>query len=144
MTSNFEEHEQLSDFKTVLDKQLLDNSPIAPTIDTGNPASRRGALQVAGTAFVVLFCIVGLALWGLPFYYDFMVQQFGWTRGAGNFGKCAKQIGGGTSIRIYRRMDHRSLWSAPRHDGWHSHGGWSTDRAGLGLDTGNVLFVLFL
>jgi len=39
-----------------------------------------GALQVAATAFVVLFCIVGLALWGLPFYYDFMVQQFGWTR----------------------------------------------------------------
>ena len=29
---------------------------------------------------MVLFCIVGLALWGLPFYYDFMVQQFGWTR----------------------------------------------------------------
>jgi MFS family permease len=29
---------------------------------------------------VVLFCIVGVALWGLPFYYDFMVQQFGWTR----------------------------------------------------------------
>ena len=23
---------------------------------------------------------MGLALWGLPFYYDFMVQQFGWTR----------------------------------------------------------------
>jgi MFS family permease len=29
---------------------------------------------------VVLFCIVGVSLWGLPFYYDFMVQQFGWTR----------------------------------------------------------------
>jgi sugar phosphate permease len=28
----------------------------------------------------VLFSVVGLALWGLPFYYDFMVQQFGWTR----------------------------------------------------------------
>ena len=39
-----------------------------------------GGLQVAITAFVVLFCIVGIALWGLPFYYDFMVQQFGWTR----------------------------------------------------------------
>ncbi len=39
-----------------------------------------GAFQVAATAFVILFCIVGLALWGLPFYYDFMVQQFGWTR----------------------------------------------------------------
>ena len=43
-------------------------------------ALESGALQVAITAFVVLFCIVGLALWGLPFYYDFMVQQFGWTR----------------------------------------------------------------
>ena len=32
------------------------------------------------TAFVVLFCVVGVSLWGLPFYYDFMVQQFGWTR----------------------------------------------------------------
>ncbi len=31
-------------------------------------------------AFFALFCVVGLALWGLPFYYDFMVQQFGWTR----------------------------------------------------------------
>lgn len=41
---------------------------------------KSGGLQVAITAFVVLFCIVGLALWGLPFYYDFMVQQFGWTR----------------------------------------------------------------
>src|SRR6202158_3670668 len=39
-----------------------------------------GALQVPATAFVILFCIVGVALWGLPFYYDFMVQQFGWTR----------------------------------------------------------------
>jgi MFS family permease len=38
------------------------------------------AIQVAATAFTVLFCIVGLALWGLPFYYDFMVRQFGWTR----------------------------------------------------------------
>jgi MFS family permease len=36
---------------------------------------------------MVLFFIVGVSLWGLPFYYDFMVQQFGWTRGqvtAGN------------------------------------------------------------
>jgi MFS family permease len=47
--------------------------------DQGTP-THSGAIQVAITAFVVLFCIVGLALWGLPFYYDFMVQQFGWTR----------------------------------------------------------------
>jgi sugar phosphate permease len=44
------------------------------------PANRQEAFQAAATAFVVLFCIVGIALWGLPFYYDFMVQQFGWTR----------------------------------------------------------------
>jgi MFS family permease len=45
-----------------------------------SPAGRRQAYQAAATAFVVLFCIVGVALWGLPFYYDFMVQQFGWSR----------------------------------------------------------------
>lgn len=38
------------------------------------------ALQPLATAFFALFCIVGLGLWGLPFYYDFMVKQFGWTR----------------------------------------------------------------
>src|SRR5438309_11359028 len=43
-------------------------------------ANQRQAYQALATAFVVLFCIVGVALWGLPFYYDFMVQQFGWTR----------------------------------------------------------------
>jgi MFS family permease len=42
-------------------------------------ASPHDAYQAAATAFVVLFCIVGVSLWGLPFYYDFMVQQFGWT-----------------------------------------------------------------
>ena len=45
-----------------------------------SPANQRQAYQALATAFVVLFCIVGVALWGLPFYYDFMVQQFGWTR----------------------------------------------------------------
>jgi MFS family permease len=61
--------------------QLL-NAPKQDTVLVGDQEStlRRGAFQVAVTAFVVLFCIVGLALWGLPFYYDFMVQQFGWTR----------------------------------------------------------------
>jgi sugar phosphate permease len=48
-------------------------------------AARQGeltpeGLQATATAFVVLFFIVGIALWGLPFYYDFMVRQFGWTR----------------------------------------------------------------
>jgi MFS family permease len=41
---------------------------------------RHQAFQAVATAFVVLFWIVGVSLWGLPFFYDFMVQHFGWTR----------------------------------------------------------------
>lgn len=37
-------------------------------------------MQVAATSFASLFAIVGLALYGLPFFYDFMVRDFGWTR----------------------------------------------------------------
>ena len=59
---------------------------VEPLADAGSlgisrePSVDRDAVQLTATAFVVLFCIVGLALWGLPFYYDFMVEQFGWTR----------------------------------------------------------------
>lgn len=37
-------------------------------------------LQVALTSFLALFSIVGIALYGLPFFYDFMVTEFGWSR----------------------------------------------------------------
>src|SRR5919206_3631059 len=39
-----------------------------------------GRKYVAVTAFIALFAIVGLALYGLPLYYDFMVTEFGWSR----------------------------------------------------------------
>jgi len=52
----------------------------------------RESLQVTASAFVVLFCVVGLALWGLPFYYDFMVQQFGWTRGQVTSGNALSRL----------------------------------------------------
>ncbi len=43
--------------------------------------SRRATqAQVAATSFLALFAIVGLALYGLPFFYDFMVRDFGWSR----------------------------------------------------------------
>jgi MFS family permease len=32
------------------------------------------------TAFLSLFAIVGLVLYGLPLYYDFFVRELGWTR----------------------------------------------------------------
>ncbi len=44
------------------------------------PDQQRAAKQAVAACFFVLFCIVGIAFWGLPFFYDFMFQQFGWTR----------------------------------------------------------------
>ena len=41
---------------------------------------RAAQVQVALTSFFALFSIVGLALYGLPYYYDFMVREFGWSR----------------------------------------------------------------
>ena len=39
-----------------------------------------GRRWVAATAFFALFAVVGLALYGLPLYYDFMVGELGWSR----------------------------------------------------------------
>ena len=52
----------------------------------------RGEFQVTATAFTVLFAVVGFALWGLPYYYDFMVQQFGWTRGQVTSGNALSKL----------------------------------------------------
>ncbi len=40
----------------------------------------RPQLHAAATAFLALFSIVGVALYGLPFFYDFFVRDLGWTR----------------------------------------------------------------
>jgi MFS family permease len=45
-----------------------------------NGSRRRDAAIALAASFFAMFCLVGLALWGLPFYYDFMVRDFGWTR----------------------------------------------------------------
>src|SRR5689334_19398459 len=41
---------------------------------------RAARVQVTGAAFLTLFSIVGVALYGLPLFYDFMVTEFGWSR----------------------------------------------------------------
>src|SRR5436305_6917048 len=41
---------------------------------------RLSRIQVTATAFAALFSVVGLALYGLPLYYDFMVRELGWSR----------------------------------------------------------------
>ncbi len=37
-------------------------------------------IYVVATSFLALFSMVGFALYGLPFFYDLMVREFGWTR----------------------------------------------------------------
>jgi nitrate/nitrite transporter NarK len=54
--------------------------PGDPLIGTEQSDERRGSAPVVTASFFAMFCLVGIALWGLPFYYDFMVPQFGWTR----------------------------------------------------------------
>src|ERR1700719_1036188 len=101
------------------------------------------AIQVTGTAFLVLFSIVGLALWGLFYYYDFMVQQFGWTRAqvtSGNalsklvvgplFGFFAERAAGPDPIsrgsagrHLEQRLQARSVLSVARREHvFHSRG----------------------
>ncbi len=55
------------------------NTPTEVT-ENGAAVSRRWQIQVAATSFFALFAIVGLALYGLPYHYDKMVTEFGWTR----------------------------------------------------------------
>jgi sugar phosphate permease len=56
---------------------------VPPGPPTGGPAAagrRRDQAFAVLTAFLALFSIVGLALYGLPFFYDFFVRDLGWTR----------------------------------------------------------------
>ena len=39
-----------------------------------------GQLRVAATGFLSLFSIVGIMVYGLPFFYDFWVKDYGWSR----------------------------------------------------------------
>jgi sugar phosphate permease len=62
-------------------QQLPENSQTGPSrAGVQDFAGGPGRFQAVSAAFAALFSVVGLALWGLPFYYDFMVRQFGWTR----------------------------------------------------------------
>jgi MFS family permease len=44
------------------------------------PSDRAQHFQVTATGFLALFSVVGIALYGLPLYYDHMVREFGWSR----------------------------------------------------------------
>ncbi len=42
--------------------------------------SRSSQSYILSTAFLALFAIVGFAYYGIPFFYDFMTKEFGWSR----------------------------------------------------------------
>jgi len=44
------------------------------------PSLRSSQPYVVAAAFFSLLAIVGFALYGLPFFYDFFVREFGWSR----------------------------------------------------------------
>lgn len=41
---------------------------------------RSSQTYIVITAFLSLFAIVGFAYYGLPFFYDFMIKEYGWSR----------------------------------------------------------------
>ena len=44
------------------------------------PFATRDQTVALSVSFLALFAIVGCALYGLPFFYDFFVRDLGWTR----------------------------------------------------------------
>src|SRR5688500_9834724 len=44
------------------------------------PTDRSGQVLALVTGFLALFAIVGVALYGLPRFYPFYVQELGWSR----------------------------------------------------------------
>ncbi len=77
-------------------------------------SSRSQAIFAVVTAFLALFAIVGVALYGLPRFYPFFVQELGWSRTqvtSGNaFSKIAVAIAFGfLAGRIVDRFGPRRL-----------------------------------
>lgn len=53
----------------------------SPDVTGATPeVAARGRSLLIATSFFALFAIVGLCLYGLPFYYDFYVKELGWSR----------------------------------------------------------------
>lgn len=53
---------------------------------------KRGQTQVAATGFLSLFSLIGIMFYGLTFFYDFWVQEFGWTRATVTSGNAFAKI----------------------------------------------------
>ncbi len=47
---------------------------------TTEASSRSSQTYIVLTAFLALFALVGFAYYGLPFFFDFMTREYGWSR----------------------------------------------------------------
>ena len=56
----------------------MENAIVPP--GTKEKTIARNKFQVAATAFLSLFSLVGIMFYGLPFFYDFWIEEFGWNR----------------------------------------------------------------
>jgi sugar phosphate permease len=52
----------------------------------------KNQFQVAATGFLSLFSLVGIMFYGLPFFYDFWVTDFGWSRATVTSGNALAKI----------------------------------------------------
>jgi MFS family permease len=101
-------------FLTQSTASLLIQTVIAESTKTGNTKKlRSGQLLVGATGFVSLFSLVGIMFYGLPFFYDFWVKEFGWSRAtvtSGNaFGKIIAGLFGFVAGWIIDRFGPRKL-----------------------------------
>lgn len=51
-----------------------------------------GQYKVAATGFFTLFSLIGIMYYGLPFFFDFWVKEFNWTRATVTSGNVAGKI----------------------------------------------------
>ncbi|MEJ0028894.1 MAG: MFS transporter [Bacteroidota bacterium] len=57
-----------------------------------SPQLSKGQFQVAATGFLSLFSLIGIMFYGLPFFYDFWVKEFEWTRATVTSGSAMGKI----------------------------------------------------
>jgi len=54
--------------------------------------TRKERIKVGATGFISLFSIVGIAFYGLPFFYDLWIEEFGWTRATVTSGNAVGKV----------------------------------------------------
>ncbi len=65
---------------------------VSPTPEPKSEKWNSGQRYVAATGFLSLFSLVGIMFYGLPFFYDFWVSEYGWTRAEVTSGNAVGKI----------------------------------------------------